>query len=857
MPSASMMSSREFVSRMVALSVLVSSVTLGLIAGYLYLLLRLPPAQWVGFFEITALLFVILLVVSTYSGRFFHADVVAFLKAEETAEASGELLPKAFAKLSDLPLAMFVSGIVWWPLGGLLVSSGMALRFEAFEFFPFAVMNLAATTGGFVSSVLVYLLVKRRFHELRCELARLIGDPGERQALVRYVPLSRKLVVSITGLTFLVVAFAMLFSVVGSNRKLQANTAQVQAAHLEEWAGDLVSGGEQGLVAASERAGRLGFASHLLLLDAESGQVIWGPNDLLFPDEVRAVQSSVEHGDNRAFDSPHVIAWRRLGDTGSTVVVAVQPWEAIVGNMGEIGLRFAITLMLAVFAAFLMAWQLAADMGRATRELSAATDRVAAGKLSQVEIFESEDEFGELARSFERMAGALRATVGRVVEAADRLEGTGEQTAQVSESVLQGARAQGQGVALAAESMERISDQVAGIADSAQNLNSLVEEASSSILEMGAAGGQLNDTAGVLSSKVDEVFSSIEQMVGSVKNVSSNSDALFEAAVETSSSMEEMTSAMRQVDYTASETAKLSQSVVGAAERGQEKVQQTIESIESIRRVTTSAEEVIQGLGDRANEIGSILDVIDDVADETSLLALNAAIIAAQAGEHGRAFSVVAGEIKGLANRVLSSTKEIDAQIRAVQNDSQNAIGVMAEGSRSVARGVELSKEAGASLEEITRASRDAGGRIHEIVLAVQEQTKASGHVADMMEQVKAGIEGIRSAAEEQAHGNEVIHRSSVAMRDVGQQLRSTTEEQTRGSERIRQSIDGVREAAEAITAVLRLQSSSCQDVQGFLEEVSSRSRANGESAGSMLDATRALLAQAEDLREDVREFDL
>ena len=584
--------------------------------------------------------------------------------------------------------------------------------------------------------------------------------------------------------------------------------------------------------------------------------MISGPDDLLFPDELRTVLGSVEGGDNRDFDSPHVIAWRRLADAGP-VLVAVQPWEAIIGSPGEIGLRFAVTLMLAVLVASLMAWQLAADVGRATRELSAATERVAAGELRHVEVFESEDEFGELARSFERMAAALSAAVGRVAGTADRLEGTGEQMARTSESVLQGARDQGQGVAQAVESMEKISGQAAGIAESAQALNLLVGESSSSILEMGAAGEQLNDTAGVLSSRVDEVFSSIGQMVTSVKNVSSNSDALSDAAAETSSSMEEMAAAMRQVDQAAGETAKLSQSVVGAAECGQGKVQQTIESIESIRRVTSSAEQVIQGLGTRANEIGSILDVIDDVAEETNLLALNAAIIAAQAGEHGRAFAVVAGEIKGLAERVLSSTKEIDAQIRAVQNESQKAIGAMAEGSHSVARGVELSKEAGASLEEITRASRDAGGRIDEIVAAVQEQTRASAHVVDMMEQVKTGAEGIRNAAEEQARGNEVIHRSSMTMREVAQQLRSTTEEQARGSERIHQSVNGVREAAEAINAVLQLQSGSCQEVQGFLEEVSSRSRANGEAAGRMLETTRALLLQAEDLREDVREFDL
>jgi methyl-accepting chemotaxis protein len=851
-----MLSSREFDSRMLTVSALVSGVTLALIAGYLGLLLRLPWAQWVGFFEITGALFVVLLVVSSLTQRYLNSDIVAFLKAEERGEGSTELLHKAFTQLSGMPLSMFTVGILWWSLGGLLVSSGMAICFEAFQLFPFVVMSLAAATGGFVSSILVYFLVKRRFEDLLCELARRIGDPVQRQALVRFVPLSRKLVVSVVGLTFVTVSFAMLFSVVGSNRTLQANTTRIQVAHLEELAHSLSAGGEEELASASRRARRLGFASHLLLVDADSGEIISGSRDVLCPDELRAVLDSPERGDSSHFDSPNVLAWMRPGD-GSPVVVAVQPWSAMSGDFREIEARFALTLLMAVLLAFLMSRQLSVDVGDATGKLSEAMERVASGRLGQVEVFESEDEFGVLSRSFERMTSAVGAAVGRVAEVADRLEETGEQTARISESVSQGARDQGQGVAQAAESMERISSQVTGIAESAQNLNLTVEESSSSILEMGAAGDELNDTAGVLSSRVDEVFASIEQMMRSVGEVGSNADALSAAATETSSSMVETAQSMAQVDDTAAATAKLSQSVVEAAEGGRDKVLQTIESIESIRQTTASAEQVIQGLGNRAKEIGSILDVIDDVADETNLLALNAAIIAAQAGEHGRAFSVVADEIKELADRVLSNTKDIGDLIRAVQSESENAVGAMAEGSRSVARGVELSTEAGASLDEITRASREAGDRIHEIVRAVQEQTKASDHVVSMMEQVRTGVDSIRRASEEQGLGNEAIRGSSMTMRDVAQQLRSTTEEQARGSARIRQNIDGVRDAVEAIDASLQLQLSSCQEVQNFVEEVSSRSRANDQSGERMLETTRALLSQAEELRRYVSEFEL
>ena len=405
--------------------------------------------------------------------------------------------------------------------------------------------------------------------------------------------------------------------------------------------------------------------------------------------------------------------------------------------------------------------------------------------------------------------------------------------------------------------MEAINRQVRGIADSSQTLNVSVEESSSSILELGAAGEELNETASVLSGKVNEVSSSIEQMVRSVKQVLENTEALSEAAVETSASMEEMAMSMREVDVSAEETARLSHQVVTSAESGQTRMVQAIEGMEAIREATETAERVIRNLGSRTREIGAIVDVIDDVADETNLLALNAAIIAAQAGEQGRAFSVVADEIKELADRVLASTKEIGGLIRAVQEEGSNAIGAIEKGAASVASGVDLSAEAGLSLEEITRASRESGSRIAGIVTAVREQAKAASHVVELMERVRGGVEQIRGAAAEQDRGNEVVHSSSVAMREVAQQVRGTTEEQARGSGRIRESVEGVREAVEKINRALQEQSVACRSAVEFLEAVYARTRSNEESSRRLDAVAKSLLHQAEALRQDVQRFEI
>ena len=535
--------------------------------------------------------------------------------------------------------------------------------------------------------------------------------------------------------------------------------------------------------------------------------------------------------------------------------LASLPSAAIDVESVAMWVAFAGLFCIALGVAGGLAWLIAADVSDATEALRGEAERLASGDLRRGLACEGEDELGELSRSFESMAASLRGTVSAVAEAADRVEATAGEMAEVSLSVSSVTAEQVSGIEQTTASMESINQQVRGIADSAQRLNVSVEESSSSVLELGAAGEELNDTARSLSERVHEVSGSIEQMVRSVKQVLENTESLSEAAVETSASMGEMATSMREVDASAEETARLSQVVIDSAESGQQKMVQTIEGMDAIREATETAERVIRGLGTRASEIGAVVDVIDDVADETNLLALNAAIIAAQAGEQGRAFSVVADEIKDLADRVLASTKEIDSQIRSVQEESANAIGAIEKGTDSVAEGVDRTAEAGASLEEITRASRESGTRIAGIVSAVREQARAASHVVELMERVRIGVEEIREAAQEQDRGNEVVWRSSVAMKDGASQVRATTEEQARGSGRIRESVEGVREAVERINESLQEQSASCRSAVEFLEAMHARTRTGEGTAQQLGDVAKDLIQHAEGLREDVARF--
>lgn len=836
----------------------VSVAAVAIMAGYLVTLLRLPEDQLDGFYRIVASWFVVLATATQLVNRRMDAPIAEALDALHAGTASPEALRAAFARTVDFPRLVFVIAIGWWVLGGALVVGCMAVAFPDFQRFAGAVMMTAAVSGGFLADVFLYVLLRRQLEPLRALFAGHVPDPAVRESLVRTVPLGTKLRVAFTGVTLVTVVFAVLLAMQRASRPVERVVTAAQSSILA----DLAASGAptpEAIAASAAQARRLGLADTILVLGARPATDAASAADpagvILGPSELRVVAGAPAAGDSLGLDSAHAFAWRRLPD-GRTLL-AVSSWGSVREEMASLHGAFGALLGFSALVAFGLAWIIGRDVGEASLALGAEAERIAAGDLTRGRRTESEDELGALARAFERMSEGLRRTIAGVVEAADRVEGTAGEIASVSESVAGVTVDQVRGIQQATVSMESIHGEVGGITESAQGLNVSVEESSSSVLELGAVGEELNQTASLLSTKVDEVSSSVEQMIRSVRQVAQNAEALASAAAETSSSMEEMAASMGEVDANAGETARLSSRVVASSESGRERVLQTIEGMAAIREATETAERVIRSLGARAQEIGAIVDVIDDVADETNLLALNAAIIAAQAGEHGRGFSVVADQIKDLADRVLASTKEIGGLIRAVQDESAAAVGAVERGSEKVQEGVDLSAEAGVSLEEITVAARESGARIAEIVTAVREQAKAASHVVELMDHVRSGVEQIRAAGREQERGNELVLHSTESMREASQQVRATTEEQARGAGRIRESVESVREAVERIHRSLQEQSASCSQAAANLERVYERTRTNEDSARRMGDAMRGLVRQAEELRAGVQRFRL
>jgi methyl-accepting chemotaxis protein len=873
--------------RWMVVSIVVSTLAVLLVTLYIGSLLQLSASQWQSFGGFVALAFVLCTFPYQWQGMKALEPVCLALRHAldtdvdpvpklATAEASKWAFDGLKAGLGA-PLRIASVGLVWWALGGGIVVVGVGLLHPELRGYGLSVMYASTISAAFVAVTMHFLLAKRVLRDALASLTALVPDPDQRERAASTLALSAKLRLTVLGVVVGSVVFAAFLAQRRSGDPLEAAEARHQLHFLELVSERLlerpvveIGGGDEIVVAPpiedpvpgsfeslTREARALGLARDLVLLDARGQRVLAGPEDRLAVVELESIRrAQTRRGDGFDVFSPNVFAWVRLPE-GRGILVAATPWEEVAPTTQRLTRSFALLTLASVGLGLLLTQLLAGDAGFAIGRLREWSRRVAAGDLQSGAPLESEDEFGALARDFERMVADLRRLIEDVSGAVAGVEGSAADLDGLSGDVMQATRDQVEAIGSTRGAVDDASRGIDAIAGSADELASAIEESNTSILELNATGEALNATAATLAGHADEVASSVEQTAIGVQRIVDSTEELSTAAEETGSSMEQIERSLQSVSQYAEENAATSQSVADAAERGRERVLETAAGMEAIRGSSAAARQVVQTLDRRALEIGNVLKVIEDIADGTQLLALNAAIIASQAGEAGRAFSVVAEETRMLADRVLGSAKEIGILIEALQAESRNALETIEEGADSVERGVALSQEAGKSLGEITEFARQSGRRAEEIVGAVAEQTRAATHVREQMERVRSGVSKIRETSAEQRSGNEILRQASRSMRDVARRTQQTTEEQARGISQISHSIESVRASIELIHGALRDQSRAMENASTSLSRIEDRTQTHSDTSAALGGTVHHLLERAGSLRATLSRFRL
>ena len=264
----------------------------------------------------------------------------------------------------------------------------------------------------------------------------------------------------------------------------------------------------------------------------------------------------------------------------------------------------------------------------------------------------------------------------------------------------------------------------------------------------GAIADSVNYTVEELRSLVANVQSTVARVAQTTADVDATSTELLAASNEqlheireTGKSVVDMAGRINEVSSQAQESATVARQSLQAAESGLKAVQDAIGGMNSIRDQIQETSKRIKRLGESSQEIGEITELISDITEQTNVLALNAAIQAASAGEAGRGFSVVAEEVQRLAERSADATRQISALVKAIQTDTQDAIGAMERSTQGVVEGARLSDNAGTALTEIDRVSRQVADLIEQISSSASREAGLANEVADNIQHIFAVTE--------------------------------------------------------------------------------------------------------------------
>lgn len=244
---------------------------------------------------------------------------------------------------------------------------------------------------------------------------------------------------------------------------------------------------------------------------------------------------------------------------------------------------------------------------------------------------------------------------------------------------------------------------------------------------------QLRDLVATINLSAEEVAAAVQDTEATARQLERASEHQAQQISEASMAISDMAQSIDRVSANAYESAKVAERSVTIANKGNEVVHNTIHGMDNIREQIQDTAKRIKRLGESSQEIGDIISLIDDIADQTNILALNAAIQASMAGEAGRGFAVVADEVQRLAERSSSATRQIETLVRAIQADTNEAVISMEQTTAEVVRGARLAQDAGVALEEIEGVSQNLAELIQRISNAAQQQTSSAGQISHTM----------------------------------------------------------------------------------------------------------------------------
>ncbi|PKM45538.1 MAG: hypothetical protein CVV03_06245 [Firmicutes bacterium HGW-Firmicutes-8] len=330
------------------------------------------------------------------------------------------------------------------------------------------------------------------------------------------------------------------------------------------------------------------------------------------------------------------------------------------------------------------------------------------------------------------------------------------------------------------------------VAATSEELSSNSEEATKATQQVAAAIDQVAKGSTEQSRSVTDTVKVVEQVAQAVEQIAAGAQEQSKNVINTTDMVTDMVSKIDAMAGGMDTVKQVAEQNGVVAANGGKSVEKTVNGMLKVKEAVFETAQRIHELGEQSQKIGEIIQVIDDIAEQTNLLALNAAIEAARAGEHGKGFAVVADEVRKLAERSGKATKEIAQLITDIQRGTKVAVESMQVGTKEVEEGVNLAKEAGQSLNEIVEGVKTAGDNVHKIMGLINEILSSSQEVTKAVNNVAAITEENSAATEEMSASAEQVNASMQNIASITEESAASTEEVSASTEELTASIEEI-----------------------------------------------------------------
>jgi len=321
-------------------------------------------------------------------------------------------------------------------------------------------------------------------------------------------------------------------------------------------------------------------------------------------------------------------------------------------------------------------------------------------------------------------------------------------------------------------------DEMVSISNS---FNTTISTLRNLVLQVGKNAEQLAASSEELNASAEQTSKATEQITEIVQEVALGTEQQVQSMTDSNKSLQEMSRGVQEIARSAQSVSQSAMRASEVSKDGNAAIKEAVGQMQGIHATITDLSSIVKGLGIRSQEIGQILEAITSIAAQTNLLALNAAIEAARAGEHGRGFAVVADEVRKLAEESSLSARKIAELIQAIQEETNKAVQSMDAGTREVTEGIKVVDQAGQAFALINQSVGQVAGQIQEVSASAEELSAGTDQVVSasatnmkITEEIAAGALTISSGTEEQLASMEEISASSLALSRMAEELQET-----------------------------------------------------------------------------------